>query len=134
ERTALDSCLAFPATSLPYTLAHAIGNVVFCLLIGPLFVRSLRRYRRRFEVSWAPRRAGVGRLLLRLGGAAAGGGHSAVRAAPSSSERAAKYLLGAQNRDGGFGGARGQSSSELYTGWAGLGLRATRRNTRASGA
>ena len=48
----LDSYLALSATSLPYNLAHAIGNVVFCLLIGPVFIRALRRYRRRFEVRW----------------------------------------------------------------------------------
>src|ERR687894_115451 len=48
----LDSYLALAATSLPYNLAHAIGNVVFCLLIGPVFIRALRRYRRRLEVSW----------------------------------------------------------------------------------
>jgi hypothetical protein len=34
------------------------------------------------------------------------------------------YLLSAQNRDGGFGPARGQASSELYTSWAALGLAA----------
>src|SRR5215203_4647058 len=51
-RQDLDSYLAVSASSLPYNLAHAIGNVVFCLLIGPVFVRALRRYRRRFEVRW----------------------------------------------------------------------------------
>jgi energy-coupling factor transport system substrate-specific component len=34
------------------------------------------------------------------------------------------YLLGSQNRDGGFGGAAGGSSSELYTAWAAIGLAA----------
>lgn len=34
----------------------------------------------------------------------------------------AQYLLGAQNRDGGFGPSPGQPSSELYAGWAALGL------------
>ena len=57
RRQDLDSYLAVSATSLPYNLAHAIGNVGFCLLIGPAFVRALRRYRRRFEVRW-PARAG----------------------------------------------------------------------------
>ena len=47
------SYLVVASTSLPYNLAHAIGNVVFCLLIGPAFIRALRRYRRRFEVRWA---------------------------------------------------------------------------------
>jgi predicted nucleotidyltransferase len=46
------SYLAVSASSLPYNLAHAMGNFVFALLIGPAFVRALRRYRRRFEVRW----------------------------------------------------------------------------------
>ena len=25
---------------LPYNIAHAVGNVVFCLLIGPAFLRA----------------------------------------------------------------------------------------------
>ena len=32
------------------------------------------------------------------------------------------YLLGAENSDGGFGAAPGQSSNPLYSGWAALGL------------
>jgi energy-coupling factor transport system substrate-specific component len=35
------------------------------------------------------------------------------------------FLLSAQNADGGFGGARGQGSSELYTAWAAMALAAT---------
>ena len=31
--------------SLPFNLAHAVGNVVFCLAFGPALVRALRRYR-----------------------------------------------------------------------------------------
>src|SRR5437764_10944276 len=45
--------LTVSSTSLPYNAAHVIGNVGFCLLIGPSFVRALRRYRRRFEVRCA---------------------------------------------------------------------------------
>ena len=59
----LDSYLALSASSLPYNLAHAIGNVVFCLLIGPVFIRALRRYRRRLEVRW-PAAAGIAATLL----------------------------------------------------------------------
>jgi energy-coupling factor transport system substrate-specific component len=36
-------------------------------------------------------------------------------------------LLGAQNGDGGFGVARGQASSQLYTAWAAMGLAASGR-------
>ncbi|HEY3947115.1 MAG TPA: prenyltransferase/squalene oxidase repeat-containing protein [Solirubrobacteraceae bacterium] len=38
------------------------------------------------------------------------------------------YLLSAQNHDGGYGFARGQPSSALYSGWAALALVADRRN------
>ena len=40
------------------------------------------------------------------------------------------YLVGAQNADGGFGAARGQPSSELYTAWAAMGLAASGREPR----
>jgi prenyltransferase beta subunit len=39
-----------------------------------------------------------------------------------------QYLLGAQNRDGGFGPSPGQPSSELYAGWVALGLAAAGYN------
>lgn len=132
--------LALSASSLGYNLAHVVGNVAFCLLIGPVFVRSLRRYRRRFEVSWpagvrVPAVPGSAGTALLLAGLAVASGLSVGAAAPSEasaaaspSVRAVGYLLRAQNRDGGFGGDRGQASSQLYTGWSALGLAAARRN------
>ena len=57
---------------------------------------------------------------------AAVGRRTPPRAAPLGPELA--FLAGAQNADGGFGGARGQSSSELYTAWAAMGLAAAGRN------
>jgi hypothetical protein len=121
----LDSYLALATTSLPYNLAHAIGNVVFCLLIGPVFIRSLRRYRRRLEVRWpapAGAAATLALALLLLVPAAAG--------AASPADRAEHWLAGAQNGDGGFGAAPAQASSRLYSGWAGLGLAAAGHNPR----
>ena len=69
---------------------------------------------------------------------AAGGGRSteAALGAPFSSARAARldisrevaFLAAAQNADGGFGGARGQASSELYSAWAAIGLAAAGRD------
>jgi len=38
------------------------------------------------------------------------------------------YLVGAQNSDGGFGAARGQRSSELFTAWSAMGLAAAGRS------
>ena len=47
-------------TSLAFDVAHALGNVVFCLAFGPALVRALRRYRTRFEVTWRPGPAAAG--------------------------------------------------------------------------
>jgi len=54
---------------------------------------------------------------------------STARAAATSPaavrDAAASYLLSAENSDGGFGAAPGQPSSQLFTGWAALGLAAS---------
>jgi energy-coupling factor transport system substrate-specific component len=119
----LDTYLALSVSSLPYNIAHATGNVVFCLLIGPIFIRALRRYRRRFQVRWAaPAAAGAALLLLVALPAAAG--------AATPADRAERWLLRAQNDDGGFGAAPGQDSSPLLSGWSGLGLAAAGHNPR----
>jgi hypothetical protein len=118
----LDSYLALSATSLPYNLAHALGNVVFCLLIGPVFIRALRRYRRRLEVRWpAPAGAAAALVIALL---------LVAPAAASPASKAEHWLAAAQNKDGGFGAAPGQGSSRLYSGWAGLGLAAAGHNPR----
>jgi Prenyltransferase and squalene oxidase repeat len=126
-RQDLDSYIAVAGTSLPYNLAHAVGNVVFCLLIGPAFLRALARYRRRLQVRWerspAPIVAGVMALALVLAVPAAA-------SAATATDRAESYLLRAQNADGGFGAAPRQGSSPLYTGWAGLALGSAGRNPR----
>jgi energy-coupling factor transport system substrate-specific component len=44
-----------------------------------------------------------------------------------------RYLIEAQNDDGGWGGAPNQSSSQLYTGWTAIGLAAAGRNPRDVG-
>ena len=127
-RQDLDSYLAVAASSLPYNLAHAIGNVAFSLLIGPAFIRALARYRRRFEVSW-PAPAGVTAAMvaaLILGLAAA----PALAAGGSPAAKAERYLRSAQNRDGGFGTAADGESSTLYSGWAALGLAGSGANPR----
>lgn len=120
--------LAIAASSLPYNLAHVIGNVVFCLLVGPAFLRVLERYRRRFEVTWRPAAAGPAAAAALA--AAALLVVTAPAAAASPASRAASWLEGVQNRDGGFGAARGERSSPLFTGWASLGLAAAGRNPR----
>jgi energy-coupling factor transport system substrate-specific component len=46
--------LAISGTSLPFNVAHAVGNVVFCLAFGPALVRALERVRARLHVTWIP--------------------------------------------------------------------------------
>jgi energy-coupling factor transport system substrate-specific component len=50
----LGQYLAISGTSLPFNVAHAIGNVVFCLAFGPALVRALERFRARLHVTWIP--------------------------------------------------------------------------------
>jgi hypothetical protein len=126
-RQDLDTYVAVAGTSLPYNLAHAIGNVVFCLLLGPAFLRALARYRRRLEVRWertpAPIVASAIALALVLA-------LPAMAAAATPAKRAETYLLRAQNKDGGFGPTPKFNSSPLYSGWASLGLGSAGLNPR----
>ena len=135
----LSSYVAVSGTSLGFNILHAGGNVAFALVLGPAFIRSLERYRRRFEVRWlaaAPRTAagGVAGLLAVLllaapGPPAAAASNPPADVAPAIG-RAVHYLRFSQNADGGFGSARKQSSTQLHTGWAALGLASTGRNPR----
>jgi prenyltransferase beta subunit len=109
--------LAFSGTSLSFNVAHAVGNVAFCLAFGPAFVRALLRFRERFEIRWEPV-------------AAAALAAAALVAIPTTARAATPtaYLVAAQNRDGGFGTARGQPSNQLYSAWAAMGLAAAGRH------
>jgi hypothetical protein len=53
-----------------------------------------------------------------------------AQAATSAKTKALRYVVRAQNKDGGFGGAAHQSSSPLYTGWVTLGIAAAGENPR----
>jgi prenyltransferase beta subunit len=136
-RQDLATYVAISGTSLPYNIAHAVGNVVFCLLIGPVFVRSLRRYRRRFEVRWeaspATRRGVAGGAMATVVAALAVASALTVPSPAAAAwpvDRAVSYLERAQNRDGGFGSTPGQSSSQLVTGWSALGAAAAGESPR----
>ncbi len=115
---------ATASTSLPFNLAHVLGNVIFCLAFGPALVAALQRFRARLDVRWLPAAAAVS-VLVCVVAAGLAAAPSARAAAPAASVR---YLERAQNPDGGFGGAPGQASSGLHTGWAALGLAAAGRN------
>ncbi len=130
--TSTDGYLAVATLSLPFNVAHAIGNFALCLTFGPAFVRVLERFSRRLHVRWAPVDRGHERaaatittvlaLCVVLGGA------SVATASPRAVRDGVRYLERAQNTDGGFGGAPRQGSSQLVTGWTVLGLAAAGRH------
>ena len=135
----LASLVVLSGRSLPFNLAHAAGNVAFALAIGPPLVRALRRYRRRFEVRWEtqpPAARSLGRgtagsasvVGLAVLVALAGGALLAPAPARADATAAARYLLRAQNCDGGFGTSPRRSSDAQTTGWAALGLAAAGYN------
>jgi energy-coupling factor transport system substrate-specific component len=122
------------ATSFPFDVAHAAGNVVFCLAFGPALVRALERFRLRMEVTWIPAPAALGVALLALVLASPPPARAEIATDAAAARASLRYLAGAQNADGGWGGAPDQSSSQLYTGWTALGLAAAGRNPRDVGA
>ena len=83
-------------------------------------------------VTWPPATVAAPRAsaLLALVVLGAAGAAGAGAPAPARAASSAGYLLAAQNADGGFGAARGQRSTQLYTGWAALGLAAAGYNPR----
>jgi energy-coupling factor transport system substrate-specific component len=50
----LNQYLLVSGSSAVFNIAHATGNVVFCLAFGPAFVRALERFRTRLHVTWSP--------------------------------------------------------------------------------
>ena len=106
---------------------HAAGCFAFALAFGPALTRSIQRFATRLQVTWLPP-SGVAAPVLIVG---LGLGVICGLAATPSARAAgtpAGYLLGAENRDGGFGAASGQPSSQLYSGWAALALAAAGQN------
>ncbi len=145
--------LAVAGAALPFDLTDVVASFLFGVAFGPELARLLARVRARMDVSWEEaepltpaeqppvspgglRSVGAAGSLaavllagtLLLGSAHAGA--SASQARPDVSREVA-YLAGAQNADGGFGAARGQSSSELYSAWAAIGLAAAGRDPLA---
>src|SRR5581483_12399862 len=98
-----------------FDLIHAIGCVAFALAFGPALARSIGRFTLRIDVRWLPPAVPVVLALAALFAA-----NSATRA--NAANTPAGYLLSAQNLDGGFGPSPGSGSSQLYAGWAALGL------------
>ncbi len=122
--------LAIAGTSLPFDLTDVIATLLFALAFGPELARLLARTRERMTVSWEA----VMPAILVLAVAVSLTSTTTARASSLSPELS--FLASAQNSDGGFGGARGQGSSELYTAWTAMGLAAAGRdpaNVRHSG-
>jgi energy-coupling factor transport system substrate-specific component len=147
----LDGFAVVLGTALTFDLTHMVASFCFALAFGPALLRMLNRVRGRLEVRWEPLEgsphAGAPpalALLLCLATVALAATPSARAAAVSPRARAATgetagvarvdiarevaFLARAQNSDGGFGGAAGQSSSELYSAWVAIGLAAAGRD------
>jgi energy-coupling factor transport system substrate-specific component len=110
--------VGFVVGGAPFTIAHAVGNVAFCLLFGPILVRALLRFRARFEIVWRPAPvAGAAALAVAV--------LVLAPAAPAQAATEVEYLRAAQTADGGFADARGGSVSDPFaSGWAVIGLAA----------
>jgi Prenyltransferase and squalene oxidase repeat len=125
--------IATAGAALPFDLTDVIATLLFALAFGPELVRLLARTRERMTVSWEAASPGALTLVLAALVAAtalvlATAPARAASARTSSLAPELAYLASAQNADGGFGAARGQPSSELYTAWAAMGLAAAGRD------
>ncbi len=128
-----------------------VASFLFGLAFGPELARLLARMRARMDIQMGTRPSAVasrapassGRSRASLGAPRARHRRrwrscSArvrtrvhrvhVRAHAASLSPELSYLTSAQNSDGGFGGAQGQTRSELYTAWAAIGLAAAGRD------
>lgn len=125
----LDAYVLVAGRSLPFNVAHVVASVGFCLLIGPPLVGALARYRRRLEVRWpAGETTAAAPLALLAAVLVAVAAIALPQTASAGTGEALDYLERAQNRDGGFGGSPRDSSNQLHTGAAALGLAAGGRN------
>jgi energy-coupling factor transport system substrate-specific component len=115
--------LTLEVRAVPFEAAHAIGNATLALVAGPAMVRMLVRFRERFE--WRSP-AVVSVLLLALALLSVLPAHAG--AAGLGPTRAAVWLAGQQNADGGWGASPGDDSSLETTAWAMLGLEAVGRS------
>jgi energy-coupling factor transport system substrate-specific component len=141
--------LLIAGQALPFDITDTVASFVFGLAFGPELARLLGRMRARMDIRWEPTPptapqptgspvhppAGAVPLVLAvvaLSGIAALSSSSATARASSAAAASVSpeisFLERAQNADGGFGGAPGQHSSELYSAWVAIGLAAAGRN------
>lgn len=134
----IPSYLAIAGTSLPYNLAHVIGNFVFALIIGKPLLRALKRIRTRFDVRWdGPRRGAPAALTLLAMAVALMVPSLAVSKKDNETKTtltgdavtdATTWLRQAQNDDGGFGEDENKKSNQLFSAWAALAFAASGSN------
>jgi energy-coupling factor transport system substrate-specific component len=134
-----------------FDATHVVASFGFGLAFGPTLLRMLTRVRSRLQIDWRPAAApqpstsraaplssplallalAVAIPALALAApkpARAAGDARASAAARIAVSREVAFLAAAQNRDGGFGGAAGQTSTELFSSWVALGLAAAQHN------
>jgi energy-coupling factor transport system substrate-specific component len=128
---------AYVGQGLGFDAIHAVGCIAFALAFGPALIHAIQRFTRRLQVRWVAPGASFPPLavlvVLAVAGAIAGLGSPPAARAGGAPGSPVGYLLGAQNRDGGFGQAAGQPSNDLFTGWAALGLAAAGVQPRRAG-
>jgi energy-coupling factor transport system substrate-specific component len=120
--------------ALSFDITHVVASFVFGVSFGPALMRMLTRARTRMEITWEPivNAPAMIVLVLTLAGATLCATSSPTRASTGVNvSRQLSYLLSAQNADGGFGGAPGQSSSELYSAWVAMGLASAGHNPQS---
>jgi energy-coupling factor transport system substrate-specific component len=111
-------------TSLPFNIAHVVGNVAFAAAFGPAMLRILTRFRARCEIDWRPLAPAAGAAVVAL--VLLAGALQPAPASASATSGALRFLSRAQNGDGGWGGAKGARSTPLYSAWALIGEGAAR--------
>jgi energy-coupling factor transport system substrate-specific component len=111
---------------VPFDVTDVIASFLFGLAFGPELARLLGRMRARMTVTWEPTATPLAVLVLIC--VACSLASSAAASSAGSLTRPLAYLRAAQNGDGGFGAARGQRSSELYSAWTAIGLAAAGEN------
>ncbi len=135
--------------ALPFDITDTVASFLFGFAFGPELARLLGRMRARMDVQWEPTSpppahqptgsavhppAGATVLLaaIALSSIAALGSWSATARASNATTASVSpeisFLVRAQNSDGGFGGAPGEHSSELYSAWVAIGLAAAGRD------
>jgi energy-coupling factor transport system substrate-specific component len=110
--------------ALAYDITDAVASFLFGLAFAPELARLLGRMRARMDVRWETAATPLAVAAFCLVGA---------QVARAETSREVSYLKGAQNADGGFGGAKGQRSSELFSAWAAIGLAAAGQDPLAFG-